>query len=104
MASTTTKWIIGGVAVVGLLLLYAEGKDRNSTNETSTSRSCTVRVTTDSLPVRSGPNSDDPVVETLVEGSVVLAERTTSGDFRQLGPDRWAENRHLNPMPGSDCG
>ncbi len=70
---------------------------------TDGSRSCTMTVTADALNVRSGPDSRDPVVETLAAGEVVSADLTTRNGYRQLGPDRWAAQLYLEPMPGSNC-
>ncbi|HVE97147.1 MAG TPA: SH3 domain-containing protein [Pseudonocardiaceae bacterium] len=64
---------------------------------------CTMRVIADSLNVRSGPDSRDPVVETLAADAVVSANLTTRNGFRELGPDRWAAQLYLEPMPGGDC-
>jgi hypothetical protein len=43
------------------------------------------------------------VVETLAADAVVSANLTTRNGYRELGPARWAAQRYLEPMPGSDC-
>jgi uncharacterized protein YraI len=62
-----------------------------------------MEVTADTLNVRAGPGTNNPVVGSLAAGVEVRADRTISNDFRQLGPNRWAAQRYLDPMPGSNC-
>ncbi|MGH3753063.1 MAG: hypothetical protein ACRDRP_10255 [Pseudonocardiaceae bacterium] len=89
-------WIIvGAAAVIGLILL-------SSRPESGTDGQCLVRVTADRAPVRSGPDADDSV-GALPAGLVIQAERTTSNGFRQLQPDRWVAEQHVNQVPGSNC-
>ncbi|MDQ4093784.1 MAG: SH3 domain-containing protein [Actinomycetota bacterium] len=92
------QWILVSAVVIGVIVLYSEddGVDGGS-------GPCTMRVTADSLNVRSGPDSRDPVVETLAADAVVSANLTTRNGYRELGPDRWAAQLYLEPMPGSDC-
>ncbi|MCA1708919.1 MAG: SH3 domain-containing protein [Actinobacteria bacterium] len=94
------RWrlIVVGAAVVGVVVLA--GRHDGGIGGT---QPCTMRVTVDSLNVRSGPDSRDPVVETLAADAVVSANLTTRNGYRQLGPDRWAAQLYLEPMPGSDC-
>ncbi|MGH3773889.1 MAG: SH3 domain-containing protein [Pseudonocardiaceae bacterium] len=102
------QWVIGAGVVVGIFLLFAAHNSQtplgSSGTVTSSSRSCTVRVTVDSLNVRSRPDSFASVVQTYNQGEVVSADRTIRNGFRQLGPDRWAARDYLVPMPDSDCG
>ncbi|MDQ4104768.1 MAG: SH3 domain-containing protein [Actinomycetota bacterium] len=109
MASTTSRWLIGGVVLVGILLLVSEHNSRtgggiNSTpDEVGGSGPCTVTVTADSLNVRSSPDGNAPVVQTFGKGALVSADRTIRNGFRSLGPDRWAAEEFLEPTPSSDC-
>jgi hypothetical protein len=92
------QWIVGAAAVIGVIVLSTGryGGDGGS-------GPCTMRVTADSLSVRSGPDSRDPVVETLAADAVVSANLTTRNGYRELGPGRWAAQLYLQPVPGSDC-
>ncbi|MGH8967806.1 MAG: SH3 domain-containing protein, partial [Actinomycetes bacterium] len=65
---------------------------------------CMMKVTVNSLNVRSGPDSRQPVVDTLSKGAIVPANLTTRNGYRELGPDRWAAQLYLQPEPGGDCG
>lgn len=103
MATTRQRWLIGGAVALLALLLYSEHSSRSTTAVTA-SPSCTMKVTAGSMPVRSGPDISKPVVETYVGGSVVMASRTVSNGFRELGPDRWAPQEDLEATPGSNCG
>ncbi|MGH3799293.1 MAG: SH3 domain-containing protein [Pseudonocardiaceae bacterium] len=97
------RWIVAGAVVVGVIVL-STGRDPGAGGPgAGGSRPCTMKVTAGTLNVRSGPDSRNPVVETLASGEVVSADRTTRNGFRQLGPDRWAAQLYLDPEPGSDC-
>ena len=101
MARKPTKrwqWIVGAAAVIGVIVL-STGRYGGD----GASGPCSMRVTVDNLNVRSGPDSRDPVVETLAADAVVSADPTISNGYRQLGPGRWAAQLYLEPMPGSDC-
>jgi uncharacterized protein YgiM (DUF1202 family) len=103
----TQKRVVAGVAVVvAVLLLISEhnSQSTSSSRGSGSSRPCMVRVTADSLNVRSSPDDNAFVVETFRAGAVVSADRTTRNGFRQLGPSRWAAQDYLDPTPGSDCG
>jgi hypothetical protein len=111
ISKTTKRWIIGGLAVVGILLLYSEHESRNTTGGVASggtisggTRPCTVTVTADVLNARSSPDGNAPVVDTYHRGEVVSADRTTSNGFRQLAPGRWVAAEFVEPTPGSDCG
>jgi hypothetical protein len=109
VASKTTRWIIGGVVVVGIFLLVSEHNSQTGGSlldpgEGGGTGPCTVTVTADSLNVRSSPDGNAPVVQTFGKGAAISADRTIRNGFRQLGPDRWAAQEYLNPTPGSDCG
>jgi uncharacterized protein YraI len=94
------RWqFIVGPAVVLIVLVLVTGQDSGANG----SLSCAMEVTANTLNVRSGPGTDNPVVDTLSAGAVVQAERTTSNGFRQLGPNRWAAQRYLDLTPGSNC-
>ena len=105
MASTTTKWVIGGVAAVAVLLLISEHNNQSPSGSSGLfgGQSCTVTATVDS-PLRSKADSAAPLVGTLSKGAAVLAERTVSNGYRQLGPSIWAAQEDVQPTPGSDCG
>jgi Bacterial SH3 domain len=92
------QWVVGG-AVVAWVILLSAGHD----SRTVGSLSCMMEVTASTLNVRSGPGTNNPVVGTLAEGAEIQADQTISNDFRQLGPNRWAAQRYLDPMPGSNC-
>ncbi|MGH3426881.1 MAG: SH3 domain-containing protein [Pseudonocardiaceae bacterium] len=102
------RWIIGAGVAVGIFLLFAAQNSQtplgSSGTVASTSRPCTVRVTVDSLNVRSSPDSFASVVQTYSKGEVMTADRTIRNGFRQLGSDHWAKQEFLDPTPGSDCG
>ncbi|MGH3776152.1 MAG: SH3 domain-containing protein [Pseudonocardiaceae bacterium] len=100
-SSKRWQWLVGAAAVVAVIVL-STGQDRQGTG-TDGSRPCTMKVT-EALNVRSGPDSNDPVVETLAAGEVVSVDLTTRNGYRQLGPDRWAAQLYLEPAPGSNCG
>ncbi len=106
MASTTRKFVIGGVLVAAVLLLISERTKSTSggTDAGGTGGPCTVTVTADVLNARSSPDGDAPVMDTYRKGQVVSADRTTRNGFRQLSPDRWAAQEFLEPTPDSDCG
>ena len=93
------QWILGSAVVIGVIVLSSQDDGAGGG-----SGPCTMRVTADSLNVRSGPDSRDPVVETLAADAVVSANVTTRNGYRELGPDRWAAQPYLQPMPGSACG
>lgn len=93
------QWIVGGAVVAGVIVLSSE-----HIGGVGGSRPCTMKVTVETLDVRSGPDSREPVVETLAADAVVPADRTTRNGFRQLGPNRWAAQLYLDPVPGSNCG
>jgi hypothetical protein len=105
LASTTQKFVIGGVVLVGVLLLISERSDQGPIvgTDTSGTRSCTVTVTAD-LSMRSRAEADAPVVGTLNKGVAVLVDREVSNGYRQLGPGLWAAQEFLQPAAGSDCG
>ena len=100
MAGKPKRWqlILGGAVVIGVIVLTSPGDGADGG-----SGPCTMRVTADSLNVRSGPDSRDPVVDTLAADAVVSANVTTRNGYRELGPDRWAAQLYLEPMPDSDC-
>lgn len=109
MASTTRKFVIGGILVVGVLLLVSERTSQSTSGGTDTSgtsgaRPCTVTVTADVLNARSSPDGNAPVMDTYRKGEVVSADRTTRNGFRQLRPDRWVAQEFVEPTPDSDCG
>jgi hypothetical protein len=109
---TTQRWVIGGAVVVGILLLISEhNNDTSVTNSTSGAITgsavawpCTVTVTAEALYVRSDPDYNASVVDTLSRGAVVAADRTVRNGFRQLGSNRWARQEYLVPASGNDCG
>ncbi len=108
MASTTQKYVIGGVVLIGVLLLVSERTKSTSTGTDtgaiSGARPCTVTVTADVLNARSSPDGNAPVMDTYRKGEVVSADRITRNGFRQLKSDRWAAQEFLEPTPDSDCG
>ncbi|MGH3897375.1 MAG: SH3 domain-containing protein [Pseudonocardiaceae bacterium] len=94
------RWLVGGAVVVSVVVLST---GRNPDPGASGSLSCTVKVTADTLNVRSGPDSRNPVVGVLAAGEVIPADPTISNGFRQLGPNRWAAQLYLEPTSGSNC-
>ncbi len=94
------RWrlVLGATVIIGVIVLTYGGNGAGGA-----SGPCTMRVTADSLNVRSGPDSRDPVVERLGADAVVSADLATRNGYRQLAPDRWAAQLYLEPMPGSDC-
>ncbi|MGH3996009.1 MAG: SH3 domain-containing protein [Pseudonocardiaceae bacterium] len=100
------RWrLIVAVAVVLGVIVLSTGQDRQGQGSgTGGSGPCLMAVTVNGLNVRSGPDSRQPVVDTLAEGVVVSANQTTRNGYRELGPDRWAAQLYLQPEPGSDCG
>lgn len=65
---------------------------------------CTVKVTADTLNVRSGPDDSRPVVDTVSGGAKISADRTIRNGFRQLGANRWAAQQYLELVAGDNCG
>lgn len=98
MASTTQKFVIGGVVLVGILLLISE----RSSQSIGGAGSCAVRVIVDT-PLRSAAEANAPVVGTLNGGAELLAERRVTNDYRQLGPSMWAARGALDPTPDNAC-
>jgi uncharacterized protein YgiM (DUF1202 family) len=98
------RWrFIVAAAVILAVVVLSTGQNRQDSGVPG-SGPCTMTVTVQSLNVRSGPGSREPVVATLAEGAVVSANLTTRNGYRELGPDRWAAQQYLRPEPGSDCG
>jgi hypothetical protein len=91
------------MVAVALLVVIVLTSERDG-NVSGSSSPCTVKVTADSLNVRSEPNGNSPVVETINRGSVITADRTVRDGYRQLGPNRWAALEFLETTPGSNCG
>lgn len=100
---TPRRAIVGAAVVVGVIVL-------SSSNESDADRPvpppapCSLKVTADTLNVRSGPGTQHPVVSTLTADAVVEADLVTESGFRQLGPNRWAAEQYLALVPGSNCG
>ena len=108
MAFTKQRWLIGGLAVIAVLLLVSEhGKQTASesgTSSTGGTRPCTVTVTADVLNVRSRPDGNAPVTDIYHKGDMVSADRITQSGFRQLRPGHWVAQEFVQPTAGSDCG
>lgn len=87
--------------VLGVIVLSSPRE-----SEANRPESCSLQVTADTLNVRSGPGTQHPVVDVLTAEVVVegVPAAAVEGGFRQLGPDRWAAEQYLVPMPGSNCG
>lgn len=96
--STTQKFVIGGVVLVGILLLISE----RSSQSISGAGSCTVKVIVET-PLRSEADGNAPAVGTLNRGAELLAERRVTNDYRQLGPSMWAARGALAPTPDTAC-
>ncbi len=97
------RFIVAAAVVLGVIVL-STGQQDGQGSGTGGSGPCMMTVTAESLNVRSGPDSREPVVATLAEGAVVSANLTTRNGYRELGPDSWAAQLYLRPEPGSDCG
>ncbi|MGW5053132.1 SH3 domain-containing protein [Actinokineospora sp. NPDC004072] len=95
--------LIGGVAVVAVI--YSMGVDRpgGEAAPTGGEGACKVIVTADVLNVRAAPSRTAEIVGKFKMGAETVADRTVDGGFRKLGPDRWAAEEFLKPLPGHDC-
>lgn len=104
-ATTYRSW--GFVIVLGLVLAVLALLDRGSLGETSVadgSTGCQLEVAADELNVRSGASADAALVETLTRGDRVDATPVVVDGYRELENDRWAADRFLAPLPGTNCG
>ena len=103
-ASTYRSW--GFVFVLGLVLAVLALIDRGGLGDTSVadgSTGCQLEVVADELNVRAGASADAALVETLSRGERVDATRVVVGGYRELENDRWAADRFLAPLPGTNC-
>ncbi|HET9255475.1 MAG TPA: hypothetical protein VFO16_09765 [Pseudonocardiaceae bacterium] len=109
MAFTKQRWVIGGLVVVGILLLFSEhGRQFTGSltspgpttipSEPAAPQSCTVTVKM-VTPLLIGPHDTSGVAGTLNSGVEVQAETTPlNNGYRKLGPGLWAAQGAL-----SDC-
>jgi uncharacterized protein YgiM (DUF1202 family) len=103
-------WILGAGVVLAVLVLASQrdggfgGGKYVGPDGVSTVGPCTVKVTADTLNVRFGPDDNSRVVDTVTGGAKISADRTVRNGFRQLGANRWAAQRFLEPVAGSNCG
>ena len=100
---TPRRVIVGAAVVVGVIVLSSQNES-DADRPVSPPAACSLKVTADTLNVRSGPGTQHPVVDVLRADAVVEAALVTEAGFRQLGPDRWAAEQYLDLVPGSNCG
>lgn len=104
-SSTYRSWSF--VLVLGLVLAVLALIDRGGLGETTEadgSTGCQLEVVADELNVRAGARTDAALVETLSRGDRVDGTRVVVDGYRELEEDRWAADRFLAPLPGSNCG
>lgn len=94
------------LTVIGLLVLvvvvFVIRGGNSSGGSTQSSGQCQMQVTADVLNVRSSPADNAAVVQKLASGTMVSAEKTVQGTFRELGTNRWAATQFLKAVSG-DC-
>ena len=102
---TKRKLLILGIGVVLAVLVLTSQRDGGiGGGGAGAVGPCTVQVTADILNVRSGPDDNSRVVDTISGGAKISADRTVRNGFRQLGANRWAAQQYLEPVAGSNCG
>ena len=97
-------WILGAAALLAVLVLSSQHDGGVGPGGVSTVGPCTVKVTADILNVRFSPDDDSRVMDTVTRGAKISADRTVRNGYRQLGANRWAAQRFLEPVAGSNCG
>jgi hypothetical protein len=103
-ASSFKGWtfvLIAGVVLALLAIIDRGGLNAITVADGSTG--CQLEVTTDQLNVRNGPSQGAALVETLPRGAHVDGTRVVTDGFRQLEEGRWAADRFLLPLPGTNC-
>ncbi|OLT47711.1 hypothetical protein BJF85_15095 [Saccharomonospora sp. CUA-673] len=94
-------------ALIAVIVLYAvTGGELSSEAEGSGgegSGECSMVVEADSLNVRSGPSTGDPIVDSLAEGAETDATDEVQVGFRKLDEGRWASDDFLEPADGASC-
>jgi hypothetical protein len=96
----------GFVFVAGIVLAVLALIDRGGLDERTAdgSSGCRFEVVAEELDVRAAASSGAELVEILGRGEVVDGTRIVVDGFRELGRDRWAADRFLTPLPGTNCG
>jgi hypothetical protein len=103
-ASSFKGWTF--VLIAGSVLAAIAILDRGGLTEVPAadgSTGCQLEVAADELNVRSGPNQEAPLVETLRRGVRVDGTRVVTNGFRELEDGRWAAAQFLTPLPGTNC-
>jgi hypothetical protein len=103
--STFRGWTF--VLILGALLACVAIVDRGGLSEQPTnadgSTGCQLEVAADQLNLRSAPNPDSALLQTLVRGDRVDGTRIVTNGFRELEGNRWAADQFLTPLPDTNC-
>jgi hypothetical protein len=93
------------VVILGVLLALVAIIDRGGLDSVTAdgSTGCQLEVNVDTLNVRSGPSPEASLVETLNRGTVVDGTNVVTDGFRELENSRWADDRYLTPVAGTNC-
>lgn len=97
------KSLLIGVALVGVVILYALGADRESSGSEGTA-GCQVKVNADILNVRAAPNLNAEIVGKFEQDAETEAQALVRNGFRKIADNRWAAERFLEPLEGANCG
>jgi hypothetical protein len=97
-SSTYRSWTF--VLILGALLTLVAIIDRGGLDA---STGCRLEANVDSLNVRNGPSQNATLVESLDRGTLVDGTDVVTDGFRQLENDRWADDRYLTPVAGTNC-
>lgn len=92
----------GGVVALALYSGYSGGSMTNLV-PTGTSEPCVFTVNADSLNVRSGPDTAQPIIAKYPHGTEIHAQHDLQAGFRKLSEGRWAAQQYLDAAKGSPC-
>jgi len=90
--------------VVGIVLIYVSGSDKQSAGATSSPTGCKVAVVADVLNVRSAPDPAAGIVGKYNKDAQVDAQPVVQGGFRKIAEGKWAKTEFMQPVAGSKCG
>lgn len=103
MFAVKPLWLAaGGVVALALYSGYSGGSMKGLL-PTGTSEPCVFTVNADVLNVRSGPDTNQPIIAKYQHGTEIHAQHDSQSGFRKLSEGRWAAQQYLDPVQGSPC-
>lgn len=95
-----------GLVAVVLIYVFSSGNDASAGSDDdpdSSKGKCEVSVSADMLNVRAEPDVDSDVVDQLEGDAEVEAGTEVRDGYRQLGEERWAADKYLEPVGDTEC-